>query len=212
MLGNVEKRMGWRGGATTVASVGKAVQTMGMARVSLLPHPSPLLTTKLGAYSLPNSLLEQATYEALLAARPNDRPVIVSRSGVPGIQAYAHATWSGDNSTTWKALEWGTKMTLSVGMSFGPGLYGHDIVCCFVSMNYRRDVLNRCSLRAGRLRWQASSLARASRPLVPKCEWWSLSTKQRERRCPPRSPADCASSSPYPSSFPCLPFSFPCSA
>jgi alpha-glucosidase len=53
--------------------------------------------------------------------------VIVSRSGVPGIQAYAHATWSGDNSTTWKALQWGTKMTLSVGMSFGPGLYGHDI-------------------------------------------------------------------------------------
>ncbi|KAJ7071961.1 glycosyl hydrolases family 31-domain-containing protein [Mycena amicta] len=61
------------------------------------------------------------------AARPDDRPVIVSRSGVPGIQAYAHATWSGDNSTTWKALRWGTKMTLSVGMSFGPGLYGHDI-------------------------------------------------------------------------------------
>ncbi|ORY92423.1 glycosyl hydrolases family 31-domain-containing protein [Leucosporidium creatinivorum] len=100
VLDNVEKRMGWRGGSTTAGSVGKAIQTIGMAR---------------------------ATYEALLAARPNDRPVIVSRSGVPGVQAYAHATWSGDNSTTWKALKWGTKMTLSVGMSFGPGLYGHDI-------------------------------------------------------------------------------------
>ncbi|KAJ7267606.1 glycosyl hydrolases family 31-domain-containing protein [Mycena haematopus] len=98
--GNVETRMGWGGGEIRVGSVGKAMQTMGMART---------------------------TYETVLKARPEHRPVIVSRSGVPGIQAYAHATWSGDNSTTWKALKWGTKMTLSVGMSFGPGLYGHDI-------------------------------------------------------------------------------------
>ncbi|KAJ7782318.1 glycosyl hydrolases family 31-domain-containing protein [Mycena maculata] len=98
--GNVETRMGWGGGEIRLGSVGKAVQTMGMAR---------------------------STYETVLAERPEHRPVIVSRSGVPGIQAYAHATWSGDNSTTWKALQWGTKMTLSVGMSFGPGLYGHDI-------------------------------------------------------------------------------------
>ncbi|KAJ7091907.1 glycosyl hydrolases family 31-domain-containing protein [Mycena belliarum] len=97
---SVEKRMGWGGGEIRLGSVGKAIQTMGMART---------------------------TYETVLAARPDHRPVIVSRSGVPGIQAYAHATWSGDNSTTWKALKWGTKMTLSVGMSFGPGLYGHDI-------------------------------------------------------------------------------------
>ncbi|KAJ6498838.1 glycosyl hydrolases family 31-domain-containing protein [Mycena sanguinolenta] len=92
--------MGWGGGEVRVGSVGKVMQTMGMART---------------------------TYETVLKARPEHRPVVVSRSGVPGIQAYAHATWSGDNSTTWKALEWGTKMTLSVGMSFGPGLYGHDI-------------------------------------------------------------------------------------
>ncbi|KAJ6625766.1 glycosyl hydrolases family 31-domain-containing protein [Mycena sp. CBHHK59/15] len=97
---SVETRMGWGTGEIRVGSVGKAMMTMGMAR---------------------------ATYETVLAARPEHRPVIVSRSGLPGIQAYAHATWSGDNSTTWKALKWGTKMTLSVGMSFGPGLYGHDI-------------------------------------------------------------------------------------
>ncbi|KAM0786221.1 hypothetical protein ACM66B_007024 [Microbotryomycetes sp. NB124-2] len=97
---NVEKRAGWGQGETRLGSVGKAIQTMGMAR---------------------------ATYEAVVSSRPNDRPVIVSRSGVPGIQAFAHATWSGDNSTSWKALKFGTKMTLSVGLSFGPGLYGHDI-------------------------------------------------------------------------------------
>ena len=31
---NVEKRAGWGGGQTTVGQVGKAIQTMGMARVS----------------------------------------------------------------------------------------------------------------------------------------------------------------------------------
>ncbi|KAM0749932.1 hypothetical protein T439DRAFT_381478 [Meredithblackwellia eburnea MCA 4105] len=90
----------WGGGETRVGNVGKASNTLEMAR---------------------------STYEVLLRERRDDRPVVVSRSGVPGIQKYAHATWSGDNSTTWKALKWGTKMTLSVGMSFGPGLYGHDI-------------------------------------------------------------------------------------
>jgi alpha-glucosidase len=69
----------------------------------------------------------QCTYETLLNTHPNERPVIVSRSGLPGIQAYAHATWSGDNSTTWTSLKYSTHMTLSVGLSFGPGLYGHDI-------------------------------------------------------------------------------------
>jgi alpha-glucosidase len=139
VLDNVEKRMGWRGGVTTVGSVGKAIQTMGMARVRLLFAPGCLLAKLSGAHSPSASPLSQATYEALLAARPHDRPVIVSRSGAPGIQAFAHATWSGDNSTTWKALKWGTKMTLSVGMSFGPGLYGHDIVRLLTSSPSRRS-------------------------------------------------------------------------
>lgn len=50
VLDNVEKRMGWQGGVTKVGSVGKAIQTMGMARVSLLLLPNSLLT-ELGAYS-----------------------------------------------------------------------------------------------------------------------------------------------------------------
>lgn len=53
--------------------------------------------------------------------------MIVTRSGVPGIQAYAHASWSGDNTTSWRTLRHSTAMTLSVGLSFGTGLYGHDI-------------------------------------------------------------------------------------
>lgn len=90
---------GWQG-TSPIGAWGRATLTMGMA---------------------------QSTCEALLSASPDRRPVIVTRSAVPGMQAFAGATWSGDNSTTWKALRWSTKLTLSYGLSFGIGLYGHDI-------------------------------------------------------------------------------------
>ena len=96
----VADRNGWSGGEIEVGAVGRASLTMGMAKSS---------------------------WEQMALADPKTRPVVVTRSAVPGIQAYAHGTWSGDNSTTWKCLKWNTKMTLSVGISFGPGLYGHDI-------------------------------------------------------------------------------------
>ncbi|KDN51434.1 glycoside hydrolase family 31 protein [Tilletiaria anomala UBC 951] len=96
----VEDRMGWRGGEIEVGAVGRATLTMGMAK---------------------------ASWEQMARTDPSTRPIVVTRSAVPGIQAYAHGTWSGDNSTTWKCLKYNTKMTLSVGLSFGAGLYGHDI-------------------------------------------------------------------------------------
>ncbi|PRP78004.1 polyamine transporter 3, partial [Planoprotostelium fungivorum] len=95
----VSGRMGWRGDIA-VGAVGRQVLTMGMAR---------------------------STFTELLLHSPGIRPTVVTRSAVPGIQAYAHGTWSGDNSTTWETLRYSTKMSLSVGVSFGPGLYGHDI-------------------------------------------------------------------------------------
>jgi alpha-glucosidase len=36
-------------------------------------------------------------------------------------------TWSGDNLTTWYTMRRSISLTLSIGLSFGPGLYGHDI-------------------------------------------------------------------------------------
>lgn len=74
--GTVEKRMGWGGGVTTAGAVGRAVQTMGMARVRLV----------LALLNLALMTFAQASYEAVMEARPGHRPVVVSRSGVPGIQ------------------------------------------------------------------------------------------------------------------------------
>jgi alpha-glucosidase len=41
--GNVETRMGWGGGEIRVGSVGKALQTMGMARVGVLSLQSSVI-------------------------------------------------------------------------------------------------------------------------------------------------------------------------
>jgi alpha-D-xyloside xylohydrolase len=55
----------------------------------------------LNAYSLVTS---QAVYEGQRAAEPNLRVLILTRSGFPGQQRYASATWSGDITSTWTAL------------------------------------------------------------------------------------------------------------
>ncbi|CAO1637203.1 unnamed protein product [Parajaminaea phylloscopi] len=94
-----ERMAGWQG-VVDAGAWGRSTQTMGMAK---------------------------ATFDALLTARPTSRPVIVTRSAVTGMQAFVSGTWSGDNCTTWESLEWSTKLTLSYGLSFGIGVYGHDI-------------------------------------------------------------------------------------
>lgn len=98
-ISDIQKRMGWMG-SQRVGSVGRGVQTLGMARSS---------------------------FYAYRDFYPDKRPFIVSRSSVVGSQAFAHSSWSGDNSTSWKTLKGSTKITLSLGLSVGPGLYGHDI-------------------------------------------------------------------------------------
>ncbi|KAG8689890.1 hypothetical protein FRC11_015020 [Ceratobasidium sp. 423] len=98
--GDWESRLGWGGGETTVGQAGRLIQMMGMAKT---------------------------THDTMLEAFPDRRPVIVTRAAIPGMQAYAHGTWSGDNATSWTALRRGTAITLSAGISFLPGLYGHDI-------------------------------------------------------------------------------------
>ncbi|KDN45363.1 hypothetical protein RSAG8_04950, partial [Rhizoctonia solani AG-8 WAC10335] len=106
--GDWESRLGWGGGETTVGQAGRLIQMMGMAKTTydtmlgLFPERRPIIVTQ-------------------------RRPIIVTRSSIPGMQAYAHGTWSGDNATSWIALRRGTAMTLSTGISFLPGLYGHHI-------------------------------------------------------------------------------------
>ncbi|CUA71205.1 alpha-glucosidase [Rhizoctonia solani] len=110
--GDWESRLGWGGGETTVLQVGRLIQMMGMAKMNLV-----------GGTYIPC----KTTHDTMLGTFPDRRPIIVTRAAIPGMQAYAHGTWSGDNTTTWASLRRGTAMSLSAGLSFLPGLYGHDI-------------------------------------------------------------------------------------
>ena len=70
-------------------------------------------------------LMVRASYDAQRAARPGERPYVISRSGCPGIQRYAQ-TWSGDNYTSWNTLRYNIPMGLGLRLSGVPNT-GHDV-------------------------------------------------------------------------------------
>jgi alpha-glucosidase len=70
-------------------------------------------------------LMMRASREAQLAHRPDQRPMVVTRSGAVGMHRYAQ-TWSGDNTTAWKTLRWNLRMGLGLALS-GVSNFGHDI-------------------------------------------------------------------------------------
>jgi alpha-glucosidase len=84
-------------------------------------EPTPLALTR----PLHAQLMTRATFEAQIAAKPEERPFTVTRSGAPGIQRYAQ-TWSGDNETSWESLKWNLRTGLGMSLS-GMFNIGHDI-------------------------------------------------------------------------------------
>jgi alpha-glucosidase len=73
-------------------------------------------------YGMENS---RATYDGLLALKPDQRPFVLTRATYAGGQRFA-ATWTGDNSSTWNHLRMSTPMLLSLGLS-GFSMAGDDI-------------------------------------------------------------------------------------
>ncbi len=67
----------------------------------------------------------RATYEGLLALRPNQRPFVLTRAAYAGTQRYA-ATWTGDNSSTWAHMRQSVPQLLNLGLS-GYSLVGADV-------------------------------------------------------------------------------------
>jgi len=70
-------------------------------------------------------LMMRASRQAQIAHRPGERPYVVTRSGMAGMQRYAQ-TWSGDNFTSWATLRFNQKMGLGLALS-GVSNTGHDI-------------------------------------------------------------------------------------
>jgi alpha-glucosidase len=70
-------------------------------------------------------LMALATHAGLTAARPLERPFVLSRAGSAGIQRVA-AQWLGDHSATWEHLRMGLPMALGLGLS-GQPFVGGDV-------------------------------------------------------------------------------------
>ena len=67
----------------------------------------------------------RATYDGLLALRPNERPFVLTRAAFAGTQRYA-ATWTGDNQSTWLHYRLSLPTLLNMGIS-GYAFTGVDI-------------------------------------------------------------------------------------
>lgn len=70
-------------------------------------------------------LMVKASREGIMAARPDKRPFILTRSNFLGGQRYA-ATWTGDNASWWEHLKLSIPMSLTLGLS-GQPFSGADI-------------------------------------------------------------------------------------
>jgi alpha-glucosidase len=70
-------------------------------------------------------LMDRATQEGQLRARPDERPFLLTRSGAAGIQRYS-TVWTGDNGGYWEHLEMSLPQLCNLGLS-GVPFVGVDI-------------------------------------------------------------------------------------
>ena len=70
-------------------------------------------------------LMAKASLKGILAAKPNHRPFLLTRSNYISGSRYA-ATWTGDNVSNWDSLSWSVPMILNLGLS-GQPFSGADI-------------------------------------------------------------------------------------
>ena len=70
-------------------------------------------------------LMMRASRAAQIQHAPDQRPYVVTRSGMAGLHRYAQ-TWTGDNRTSWDSLRYNIKMGLGLSLS-GISNMGHDV-------------------------------------------------------------------------------------
>lgn len=70
-------------------------------------------------------LMIRASRRAQVEARPDERPYVVTRSGMAGLQRYAQ-TWSGDNRTEWKTIRYNARQAIGLALS-GVSNSGDDV-------------------------------------------------------------------------------------
>ena len=77
------------------------------------------------AHNVYGMQMQRATYEGLLALRPDARPFTITRASYAGAQRYGTG-WTGDNTASWEHLTLAIQQTLSLGVS-GMPFVGADV-------------------------------------------------------------------------------------
>lgn len=77
--------------------------------------------------ALNTELMGRASHDALLVAKPKERPFVLTRSATSGTMRYACSSWSGDNITSWDGMRGANALSLTAGMC-GMPCYGKSPV------------------------------------------------------------------------------------
>ena len=83
------------------------------------------ITSHREAHNIMGMQNSRATYDGVLALRPNERPYVMTRASYAGGQRYA-VTWTGDNSSTWNHLRMTIPQLMNLGLS-GFSFAGADV-------------------------------------------------------------------------------------
>ncbi len=86
----------------TEPDVTSSPPTLERSRAHILTTAMGTASRVINGYALMNSM---GMYEGQRSAAPDQRVFILTRSGFAGIQRYGTATWSGDTTSTWGALQ-----------------------------------------------------------------------------------------------------------
>jgi alpha-glucosidase len=101
------------------------VDQTGKAQMDVVSYDEGERSTHAKNRNLFALLMARATYEGLERLEPNKRPYVITRAGYAGYQRYS-TMWTGDNTSTWEALQLSLPMFQSLGLS-GVAFVGTDI-------------------------------------------------------------------------------------
>ncbi|HEV2426280.1 MAG TPA: TIM-barrel domain-containing protein, partial [Terriglobia bacterium] len=79
-------------------------------------HEHGLETPETKIHNVYGMQMSRATHDGILMAKPNERPLVITRATYAGGQRYS-AVWTGDNSSTWEHLGLSVPEIMSMSMS-----------------------------------------------------------------------------------------------
>ncbi|KAK1838320.1 neutral alpha-glucosidase ab precursor [Colletotrichum chrysophilum] len=99
-----------------------------LEKTDLVPIPAGLDRKDVGIWgrAIHTELMGKASHDATIEGKPDERPLVLTRSATAGTMKYCGSSWSGDNVTAWASMKGGNSLALNASFSL-LHCYGHDI-------------------------------------------------------------------------------------